>query len=191
MAKQPKPIRRTESQMRDAWKEMDKPILRAAKKGQRLGYDAGTSTITYNPKSVYENIKNPAWLAHEMEHHKQKLRGEMHYPKNEMLSRPNPKVASGLAMKDYYNRREADLQTEVDSMVKKNPELQFVPKEKLIKGTPANSKGIKSFVGAEDRMYDNPRSLEGRARVVEDSVEAAMNKPKQVKLIKKNGTQRR
>ena len=110
------------------------------------GYD-GKGTINYDPNSQIENINNPWWVEHEKYHHFQTLSGR------------NPK-----------ERRQQEVDNQVNEMIKSNPGLQFIPKSKLISGSKPNEKGQKSFVGAEDLIYENPSTLEGEARLYEDYI---------------------
>ena len=110
------------------------------------GYN-GRDTINYDPNSEVENINNPWWLEHEKYHHLQTLSGR------------NPK-----------ERRQQEIDNQVNEMIKSNPGLQFIPKNKLISGSKPNEKGQKSFVGAEDLIYENPSTLEGEARLYEDYI---------------------
>jgi len=109
------------------------------------GYSNGV--INYDPNSEVENINNPWWLEHEKYHHLQTLSGR------------NPK-----------ERRQQEVDNQVNEMIKSNPGLQFIPKSKLISGSKPNEKGQKSFVGAGDRIYENPSTLEGEARLYEDYI---------------------
>ena len=109
------------------------------------GYSNGV--INYDPNSEVENINNPWWLEHEKYHHLQTLSGR------------NPK-----------ERRQQEIDDQVNEMIKSNPGLQFIPKSKLISGSKPNEKGQKSFVGAGDRIYENPSTLEGEARLYEDYI---------------------
>jgi hypothetical protein len=145
------------------WKE---PNYKPADKNNRTGYD-GQGTIYYNPNSNWENINNPVWKEHEKLHHLQNLSGSNHLGSS--MSTP-PLIGDDSLKNKYYNRRNIELDSQVESMIKRNPELQFIPKEKLIQGTVPNSKGQKSFLGAEDLMYSNPTTLEGEARKYEDYI---------------------
>ena len=130
---------------------------------QQLGYDPLYGTITYNPNDPIQNINNPWWKAHEDFHHKQNMEGNMStYGK--MGIRPNPYVASEQSISDYYNRRDTELNNEINKMVSENPELQFVPKNKLKESIFPVAGQQPSFLGAEERMYNDPSTLEGEAR---------------------------
>jgi len=110
------------------------------------GYN-GNDTINYDPNSQIENINNPWWIEHEKYHHYQTLSGR------------NPK-----------ERRQRELDEQVQKMIEEHPDYQFLPKNKLIRGSIPNAKGQKSFVGAEDLIYENPKTLEGEARLYEDYI---------------------
>ena len=107
------------------------------------GYD-GKGTINYNPNDEYENINNPIWLGHEKYHHYQTLSGK------------NPK-----------ERRQQELNDSINKMIKKSPELQFIPQQILTNGI---YKGQNHIPGAEDLMYEDPSTLEGEARLYEDYI---------------------
>ena len=141
----------------DNWNE---PKYAIADNTNRNGYDALSQTIYYDPKSEWENINNPAWLEHERYHHFQNISGRSHI--GAPMNRPM-EGASSEEINQYYNRRNTDLDNEVAAMIKKNPSLQFIPKDKLIQGS-------KSFHGAEDRIYANPTTEEGEARLYEDYI---------------------
>lgn len=162
---------------KNLWKE---PNYKPIDKNTRTGYD-GQGTIYYDPNSNWENINNPEWLEHEKLHHLQWLNGTLH--EGSPMSTP-PLIASNALQNAYYNRRSNDLNNQVSLMIKENPSLQFIPKEKLISGTTSNAGGQKSFLGAEDLIYSNPKTLEGEARTYEDYI-AKGGKP----LFKKGGLQ--
>lgn len=105
----------------------------------RYGYS--DNTIWYDPNSEIENVNNPWWKGHEQYHHYQTLTG-----------------------KDKQGQRDAELDAKVDDMIRANPELQFVPRSKLVEGS-------KSFPGAEVRMYEDPNTVEGGARAYEQYIE--------------------
>ena len=107
------------------------------------GYD-GKGTINYNPNDEYENINNPIWLGHEKYHHYQTLSGK------------NPK-----------ERRQQELNDSINKMIKKSPELQFIPQQILTNGI---YEGQNHIPGAEDLMYEDPSTLEGEARLYEDYI---------------------
>ena len=130
-----------------------------------LGYDALDDTINYDPNDSWQNINNPAWKNHEDYHHKQNMEGRMSLS-GIVGQRPNPYVASDDAIAGYYNRRENDLQNELDNMQDENPMLHFIPREKLRYGQ-FNENGQPIFLGAEERMYSNPNTEEGEARLQE------------------------
>lgn len=131
-----------------------------------LGYNSVDDTINYDPNDSWQNINNPAWKNHEDYHHKQNMEGRMSLS-GKVGQRPNPYVASDDAIASYYNRRETDLQNELDNMQKENPILQFIPREKLRYGQ-FDENGQPIFLGAEERMYSNPNTEEGEARLQEE-----------------------
>jgi hypothetical protein len=111
------------------------------------GYNEGV--IHYNPNDKWENIENPQWLEHERYHHFLNITG-----------RDNP------------NKRNEEVRNQVKLMVSKNPALQFIPKEKLISGSSTIlPDGRKSFYGAEDLIYLNPNTIEGKAHLYEKHIE--------------------
>jgi hypothetical protein len=128
----------------------------------RTGHNALTNTISYDPESPIENVNNAWWMEHELFHELQNQAGGLS-TSGIMGQRPNQYTASDQAIQSYYNRRESDINRIVDQMIEKNPELQFIPRELLIKGGPG-------FVGAEQLQYSDPRSLEGEARLYEQYI---------------------
>ena len=111
------------------------------------GYNEGV--IHYNPNDEWENVTNPQWLEHERYHH--------------FLTN------SG---RDVGNQRDKDVQSQIKLMVSKNPGLQFIPKEKLISGSSkVLPDGRKPFYGAEDLIYLNPNTVEGKAHLYEKHIE--------------------
>ena len=111
-------------------------------------YGYSDNTIWYDPNSEIENVNNPWWIGHEQYHHYQTLTGK------------NPR-----------ERRQQELDNEVNRIIQNNPGLQFIPKSKLITGSRPDEKGRKSFVGAEDRIYEDPSTLEGEARLYEQYID--------------------
>jgi hypothetical protein len=131
---------------------------------RRTGHNALTNTISYDPESPIENVNNDWWMEHELFHELQNQAGGLS-TSGIVGERPNQYVASDQAIQSYYDRRDADVNRVVDQMIAENPELQFVPRERLIKGSPA-------FVGAESLQYSDPSTLEGEARQYEQYIEA-------------------
>ncbi len=129
----------------------------------RTGYNALTNTITYDPNSKIENVNNDWWKEHEKFHHLQNLAGGLS-TSGIVGKRPNPYVASDMTIKSYYDRRDSDIDNTVDEMIKKDPSLQFIPKDKLIKGSG------EGFIGAESLQYANPDTVEGEARAYENYI---------------------
>jgi hypothetical protein len=131
---------------------------------RRTGHNALTNTISYDPESPIENVNNDWWMEHELFHELQNQGGGLS-TSGVMGQRPNEYVASDQAIQSYYDRRDADVNRVVDQMIAENPELQFIPREQLIKGGPG-------FVGAESLQYSDPSTLEGEARQYEQYIEA-------------------
>jgi LAS superfamily LD-carboxypeptidase LdcB len=73
-------------------------------------------------------------------------------------------VASDQAMGNYYNRRDTELEAQTDAMIKADPNLQFIPRNKLQEYT-------EGFPGADALMYQDPTTVEGEARVREEQFE--------------------
>jgi hypothetical protein len=128
---------------------------------ENTGYNAATGEINQDsrPGSI-EN--NNWWLEHEKFHHLQNLAGGMS-TSGIMGQRPNNTVASDQAMGNYYDRRNTELETETDAMIKADPNLQFIPRNKLQESTDG-------FIGANDLMYSNPSTVEGEARNYENYI---------------------
>jgi hypothetical protein len=145
----------------DALKSFVYPNVKADPR--RTGHNALTNTISYDPESEIENVNNDWWMEHELFHELQNQAGGLS-TSGIMGQRPNQYVASDQAIQSYYDRRDADVNRVVDQMIAENPELQFVPRERLIKGSPA-------FVGAESLQYGDPFTLEGEARQYEQYIE--------------------
>ena len=133
----------------------------------RPGYNSTNNTITYDPNNPVENINNDWWREHELFHQLQNLAGGKNTSDaGILLQRPNPYVASNDSMGTYYNRRDADVERTIDSMIAQNPDLQFIPRNKLAEGAGPG------FIGAEDLQYSDPSTLEGEARQYEQYIEA-------------------
>ncbi len=136
------------------WEE---PNVQNVNKGSG-GYDALTQTISINP-NVPEHLQD-WWMEHEKFHHLQNLAGGLS-SSGMMGERPNPFVASSDAIGAYYDLRPKQVEAEIDEMIKENPELQFIPRNLLRKGS---SPG---FIGADSRIYSNDDSVEEQAREYE------------------------
>ena len=136
---------------------------------ERTGYNAAMGQINRDtrPGSI-EN--NDWWLEHEKYHHLQNLGGGMSTA-GFLGQRPNNTVASDESMQGYYNRRDSDLNDHINSMIKANPELQFIPREKLLQSQFPVEGEQPSFLGAEDSIYQDPSTVEGEARVREKQFE--------------------
>lgn len=128
---------------------------------ENTGYNAATGEINRDtrPGSI-EN--NDWWLEHEKFHHLQNLAGGMS-TSGIMGQRPNNTVASDQAMAGYYDRRNVELEAQTDAMIKADPNLQFIPRNKL-------QESAGSFVGANDLMYQDPTTVEGEARTYENYI---------------------
>ena len=129
----------------------------------RTGYNSVNSTISYDSESPIENMSNDWWREHEMFHHLQNIAGGMS-TSGIVGQRPNPYVASDEAMRAYYDRRDSDINRIVDEMIAENPDLQFIPRDKLIEGA------APGFIGAEALQYSDPTTLEGEARQYEQYI---------------------
>jgi hypothetical protein len=123
----------------------------------RTGYNALNDTITQNPNDPIENMDNDWWREHEMFHHLQNLAGGLSTYGITGL-RPNPYVASDESIGAYYDRRDSDVNRTIDRMIQQDPNLQFIPRNKLAEGAGPG------FIGAEDLQYSDPSTLEGEAR---------------------------
>ena len=125
---------------------------------KNTGYNAATGEISQDtrPGSI-EN--NGWWTEHEKYHHLQNLGGGMSTA-GFLGQRPNNIVASDQAMGNYYNRRDTELEAQTDAMIKADPNLQFIPRNKLQGFT-------EGFPGANALMYQDPTTVEGEARVRE------------------------
>jgi hypothetical protein len=129
---------------------------------ENTGYNAATGEISRDtrPGSI-EN--NDWWKEHEDFHHLQNLAGGMNTA-GFLSQRPNNTAASDQAIDDYYNRRNAELEAQTDAMIKADPNLQFIPRNKLQDFT-------EGFPGANALMYQDPSTVEGEARVREEQFE--------------------
>ena len=125
---------------------------------KNTGYNAATGEISQDtrPGSI-EN--NGWWTEHEKYHHLQNSGGGMSTA-GFLGQRPNNIVASDQAMGNYYNRRDTELEAQTDAMIKADPNLQFIPRNKLQGFT-------EGFPGANALMYQDPTTVEGEARVRE------------------------
>ncbi len=130
---------------------------------ERTGYNSVNNTISYDSQSPIENMDNDWWREHELFHDLQNQAGGMS-TSGVVGQRPNPYVASDYALQGYYDRREADINRIVDGMIAENPDLQFIPRDKLIEGA------APGFIGAEDLQYSDPSTLEGEARQYEQYI---------------------
>jgi hypothetical protein len=138
----------------------------------RPGYNPTNNTITYDPNNPVENINNDWWREHELFHQLQNLAGgENTSDAGMLLQKPNPYVASNDSMGAYYNRRDSDVEKTIDNMIAQNPNLKFIPREKLAQSTYEEGMERPGFIGAEDLQYADPSTLEGEARQYEQYIE--------------------
>jgi len=135
----------------------------------KTGYDEVTGSIITDPNNSYH--KTEPWLEHEKYHHLQNLTGNLSTARA-VGQKPNNNVASDQAIADYYNRRNTELETETDAMIKADPNLQFIPRNKLQQTVfPLGQDGEEpTFVGADDKMYQDPSTVEGEARAYEQYI---------------------
>lgn len=125
------------------------------------GYNPLTQTISSNPNIPRHSDID--WMQHEKYHHLQNIAGDM--SSSGLLGmRPNPYVASDMSIAGYYDRRDNELNREIDNMIAKNNMLQFIPREKLRYGS------APGFIGADSLMYGRPGTVEGDARIYEKQV---------------------
>lgn len=129
----------------------------------RTGYNSVNNTISYDPESPIENMSNDWWREHELFHDLQNQAGGMS-TSGVVGQRPNPYVASDESMQGYYDRRGADIERTIDKMIAQDPNLQFIPRNKLAEGAGPG------FIGAEDLQYSDPSTVEGEARQYEQYI---------------------
>jgi hypothetical protein len=137
--------------------------------GPYPGYNALTNTITQDPNSPIENVNTDWWNQHELFHQLQNDAGGMS-TYGMVGQRPNPYAASDDSIHGYYNRRDSDVQNQIDKMIAANPSLQFIPREQLIQNIYPEGSEEPSFVGADSLMYADPSTLEGEARAYENYI---------------------
>jgi len=130
---------------------------------ERTGYNSVNNTISYDSQSPIENMSNDWWREHELFHDLQNQAGGMS-TSGVVGQRPNPYVASDESMHGYYDRRDADVNRTIDNMISEDPNLQFIPRNKLAEGSQPG------FIGAEDLQYSDPSTLEGEARQYEQYI---------------------
>lgn len=136
---------------------------------ERVGYNSVSGTINYDSQSPIENMDNDWWREHEMFHHLQNQAGGMS-TSGIVGQRPNPYAASDESMQGYYNRRDADVERTIDNMISQDPNLQFIPRDKLAQSNFDEETGKPIFIGAEDLQYSDPSTLEGEARQYEQYI---------------------
>lgn len=136
---------------------------------ENAGYNSINNTISYDSQSPIENMSNDWWREHEVFHDLQNQAGGMS-TLGVVGQRPNPYVASDESIQGYYNRRDADVERTINSMIAQDPSLQFIPREKLAQSNFDEETGEPIFVGAEDLQYSDPSTLEGEARQYEQYI---------------------
>jgi hypothetical protein len=122
---------------------------------EETGYDAGLGVIKQNPNDPITNVNNPWWYEHELMHHLQNQAGGMS-TYGAVGLRPNPYVASDESMASYYDRRGSEFQTELNRILKENPDISEE----------------EAYARAEEDLYNNPTTTEGEARNYEGYIEA-------------------
>jgi hypothetical protein len=130
---------------------------------ERTGYNSVNNTINYDSQSPIENMDNKWWMEHELFHDLQNQAGGMS-TSGVVGQRPNPYAASDESMQGYYDRRDSDVERTIDSMIAQDPNLQFIPRNKLVEGIGPG------FIGAENLQYADPTTLEGEARQYEQYI---------------------
>jgi hypothetical protein len=130
---------------------------------ERTGYNSVNNTISYDSQSPIENMDNKWWMEHELFHDLQNQAGGMS-TSGVVGQRPNSYAASDESMQGYYNRRDADVERTIDRMIAQDPNLQFIPRNKLAEGAGPG------FIGAEDLQYADPTTVEGEARQYEQYI---------------------
>jgi hypothetical protein len=122
---------------------------------EETGYDAALGIIKQNPNDPIANVNNPWWYEHELMHHLQNQAGGMS-TYGAVGLRPNPYVASDEAIGSYYDRRGSEFQTELNRILKENPDISEE----------------EAYARAEEDLYNNPTTTEGEARNYEGYIEA-------------------
>jgi hypothetical protein len=122
---------------------------------QRYGYDAALGVINQNPNDPVINMNNPWWREHELFHHLQNQAGALS-TYGLVGQRPNPYVASDESIGSYYDRRSSEFNTELNKILKKNPDI-----------SEEEAYGL-----AEENLYKNAKSVEGEARDYEGYIDA-------------------
>ena len=122
---------------------------------EETGYDAALGVIKQNPNDPIANVNNPWWYEHELLHHLQNQAGGMS-TYGAVGLRPNPYVASDEAIGSYYDRRGSEFQTELNRILKENPDISEE----------------EAYTRAEEDLYNNPTTTEGEARNYEGYIEA-------------------
>lgn len=153
-------------QYTDNLQNFERPIV---KNSSHPGYNALTNTIEQDPSSPIENVNNPWWNQHELFHHLQNTAGGMS-TSGQLGQRPNPYVASDEAIHGYYDRRDNDVQDQINQMISADPSLQFIPRHLLTQSIYPEGSEEPSFVGADALMYTNPSTVEGEARAYENYI---------------------
>jgi hypothetical protein len=127
-----------------------------------------TYTGTIGQDSSDPNQTQDWWMEHEKFHHLQNSAGALHSAGPVGL-RANPFVDSEQSL-NSNDRRKTELNSQIDQMIKADPNLQFIPREKLAQSTYDEDMQEPGFVGAEDLIYADPSTMEGEARAYEQYI---------------------
>jgi hypothetical protein len=128
-------------------------------------YNPSSETLYINPNYTDDQV---AIRQHELFHHLQNINGGLQLPQyyNGPLKKPNI-IMNGEIQGAYYNRRGIDEENMYNKMIKKSPELQFVPRDILYNGI----QGSKGYIpGTDALMYEDPTTAEGEARDYENYI---------------------
>lgn len=128
-------------------------------------YNPSSETLYINPNYTDDQV---AIRQHELFHHLQNINGGLQLPQyyNGPLKKPNI-IINGEIQGAYYNRRGIDEENMYNKMIKKSPELQFVPRDILYNGI----QGSKGYIpGTDALMYEDPTTAEGEARDYENYI---------------------
>jgi len=129
-------------------------------------YNSYTGTIGQD--SSDPNQTQDWWMEHEKLHHLQNSAGASHSAGPAGL-KANPFVDSEQSL-NSNDRRKTELDSQINQMIKTDPNLQFIPREKLAQSTYDEDMQEPGFVGAEDLMYADPSTVEGEARAYEQHI---------------------
>lgn len=129
-------------------------------------YEPSTNNIYFNKED--DKFNPNAVLEHELYHRFQNENNGLQLPEyyNGPLKKPNM-IMNGEIQGAYYNRRDIDEENIYNKMIKKSPELQFVPRDILYNGI----QGSKGYIpGTDALMYEDPTTAEGEARDYENYI---------------------